>query len=184
MISKSTVSAALLPLLCLAACAQQTKTTGPPTASQTPAGASPSTSIVPGPLTLAELTENPCRAVSYEDHRPLGIVTENLDDTQATRKCTWLSSRGAMVSFTPFPRIDITLSPENQGLTADNVAGHPALMGQASRGEKTSYLLLVSTGPGQSFQITALNSAINPPGPHTLTVAKDFATTILEGLHP
>jgi hypothetical protein len=83
----------------------------------------------------------------------------------------------------PYAGADATREPRYRALTTGGLEGRPTRMGEVSRGNKTSYLILVSTGPGQSFQITALNSGIHPPGPHTLLVGQDFATTILKALN-
>ncbi|WP_158849846.1 hypothetical protein [Saccharothrix deserti] len=56
------------------------------------------------------------------------------------------------------------------------------MLGTVSRGDKTTYSILVATGPGQSFRIFATNFGTGTPGPDALTVGKNFASAVLRRL--
>ncbi|MGP4013136.1 DUF3558 family protein [Streptomyces sp. 4N124] len=150
----------------------------------TPTGAGkPSSTVTSGPLTLAELSRRPCRALDDEDLRSaeLFIFTEPVQPNYDAKSCQW-GAGGGLVSFTPSASTDETKAAKYSHLTRRSISGHRALLGSVTDHGREMFVLHVSVGKNQSFRLSVLPGEEGAPGPDGPTLATDFAKAILAHL--
>lgn len=177
------MAAAVLVAVAAAGCAgepQGSGTSRSTTPTTTTASSTTSSSAAPAPAarTLAELAEQPCRALAEEDTAALGMFIEGSETDYGGKGCQW-GLQGGLVNFVPSTAADLTADPRYQHLTQQQVGGRAALAGADERG---GCVLIVSVGTNQSFTVIAAPFGQGAPGPDACTLATTTATAIAANL--
>ncbi|MFI5609513.1 DUF3558 family protein [Amycolatopsis sp. NPDC051903] len=173
--------ALVLVLMGVAACGSPDRPTSPakPSTPVTPPAAH---STAPTKPTISSLAAHPCQALTHEDTVRLNVVIQGEEVPDPSGKtCEW-GALGGLVGFVAYPTTDKTRDQDLGHLTVSTIAGHRALLGQATHGRDTGYLIFVMTGPGQSIKLDAVSFGPGAPGPDALTVGKNFAAAIVRRL--
>jgi hypothetical protein len=155
----------------------------PSTTSSTAPSSAATSSAAPAKPTIASLAEQPCQALTREDTVAFQVFVDGSEqsDPSGGKACQW-GMAGALITFTAFPATDMTKDPRFQHLTADTIEGHHTLLGQGSRSDKTSYFIVVTTGPGQSFRILATGFAPEKSGSPAMEVGRKVAAAVVRNL--